>query len=146
MDWSALRRTRWQDYALRFLFGGLATVLTGWLAQRFGPVFGGLFLALPAIFPASATLIEKHEREKKRRHGISDPVRARKVAALDASGVQLGGCAMLAFAALLWQALPRANPWGVLCAASASWLGCGMLLWWLRKLHPLRRALLRLRD
>jgi hypothetical protein len=30
-----------------------------------GPRVGGLFLAFPAIFPASATLVEKHEKQKK---------------------------------------------------------------------------------
>jgi hypothetical protein len=34
--------------------------VVGLIAARFGPVVGGLFLAFPAIFPASATLIEKH--------------------------------------------------------------------------------------
>ncbi len=53
------------DYAIRFLFGGLITVAAGIIAKRFGPGIGGLFLAFPAIFPASATLIEKHEKEKK---------------------------------------------------------------------------------
>jgi hypothetical protein len=55
---SALKRTKWHDYAVRFLFGGLVTVFAGLLAKHFGPVFGGLFLAFPAIFPASATLVE----------------------------------------------------------------------------------------
>ena len=31
-----------------------------------------LFLAFPAIFPASATLIEKHEKEKKEREGYAE--------------------------------------------------------------------------
>ena len=58
---SALRETRWHDYLIRFVLGGLATVFTGVLASLFGPETGGLFLAFPAIFSASATLIEKHE-------------------------------------------------------------------------------------
>src|ERR1700726_428131 len=60
-DISALRAAKWYEYALRFLFGGAITVITGVLARRCGPVFGGLFLAFPAIFPASATLVEKHD-------------------------------------------------------------------------------------
>jgi hypothetical protein len=28
------------------------TVVAGVIAARFGPIFGGLFLAFPAIFPA----------------------------------------------------------------------------------------------
>ncbi|MGH9691779.1 MAG: hypothetical protein ACRD4C_12000, partial [Candidatus Acidiferrales bacterium] len=60
-DFSALKRTRSYEYALRLFFGGAVTVATGLIAKHYGPVFGGLFLAFPAIFPASATLIEKHE-------------------------------------------------------------------------------------
>jgi hypothetical protein len=89
-DLSALRRTRWHEYALRFFFGGAITVATGVIAKRYGPVFGGLFLAFPAIFPASATLLEKHEAEKKRRAGIIDNARGRKAAALDARGAAIG--------------------------------------------------------
>ena len=39
------------------------------IARKFGPLMGGLFLAFPAIFPAGATLIKKHEKEKKDRAG-----------------------------------------------------------------------------
>ena len=67
---SALKKTKWFEYAARFLFGGAASLLAMLLAKRFGPAFGGLFLAFPVIFPASATLIEKHEREKNRRRGL----------------------------------------------------------------------------
>jgi hypothetical protein len=35
------------------------TAIPGWIASKYGPVVGGLFLAFPAIFPASATLVEK---------------------------------------------------------------------------------------
>jgi hypothetical protein len=35
----------------------------------FGPSIGGLFLAFPAL-PASATLIEKHEKHKKEENGV----------------------------------------------------------------------------
>jgi hypothetical protein len=50
---------------LRFVLGGLATIVAGLIAEHWGPVVGGLFLAFPAIFCATATLIEKHERERK---------------------------------------------------------------------------------
>jgi hypothetical protein len=54
----------------RFVFGGLITVATGIIAKKFGPGMGGLFLAFPAIFPASATLVEKHEKEEKQQAGM----------------------------------------------------------------------------
>ena len=64
---SALKETKGYEYLVRFGLGGITTVLAGVIADRFGPATGGLFLAFPAIFCASATLIEKHERERKQR-------------------------------------------------------------------------------
>jgi Protein of unknown function (DUF3147) len=67
---SALRQTRWYEYLIRFGLGGAMTAVAGLIAARFGPVIGGLFLAFPAIFPASVTLIEKHVRERKEKAGL----------------------------------------------------------------------------
>jgi hypothetical protein len=67
---SALKETKWHEYALRFVTGGIVTVIAGIIAQKWGPGIGGLFLAFPAIFPASATLIEKHERQRKQDKGL----------------------------------------------------------------------------
>ena len=69
VDLSAIIETRWYEYAVRFLFGGLITAATGIIAKKYGPDIGGLFLAFPAILPAAATLMEKHEKEKKKRKG-----------------------------------------------------------------------------
>ena len=63
---------------------GAITVLTGLVAKKYGPVLGGLFLAFPAIFPASVTLIEKHEREKKKKAGIAKTISGRQTAAQSA--------------------------------------------------------------
>ena len=60
-DFSALRRTKWYEYAIRFLFGGIITAITGMIAKKFGPQVGGLFLAFPAIFPASPSLEKLRE-------------------------------------------------------------------------------------
>jgi hypothetical protein len=67
IDASALTQTKWYEYAVRFIFGGVITPVAGLIAKKYGPVVGGLFLTFPAIFPASATLIEKHEEERKKR-------------------------------------------------------------------------------
>jgi hypothetical protein len=67
---SVLRQTPWYEYLVRFVLGGAMTVIAGLIAARFGPVIGGLFLAFRAIFPASATLIEKHVRERKEKAGL----------------------------------------------------------------------------
>jgi hypothetical protein len=58
---SSLKEGRWYEYLIRFALGGAATVFTGLVSSRYGAFIGGLFLALPAIVCASATLIEKHE-------------------------------------------------------------------------------------
>jgi hypothetical protein len=71
MDGSALRDSKLSQYTLRFLFGGIVTAIAGLVAQRHGPVVAGLLLAFPAIFPASATLIEKHEKQQKEKNGMS---------------------------------------------------------------------------
>ncbi len=60
----ALKETKWHEYAIRFLFGGIVTVATGWVSKEFGPAVGGLFLAFPAIFPASVTLVAEHRKRK----------------------------------------------------------------------------------
>ena len=75
---SALRETHWYEYLIRFALGGAVTVVAGLIAARFGPVVGGLFLAFPAIFPASATLIEKHVRRRKEKAGFSGVRRGRE--------------------------------------------------------------------
>src|SRR5205814_8637428 len=86
VDPSALARTKWHEYAVRFLFGGLITAAAGVIAKKFGPGIGGLFLAFPAIFPASATLIEKHEQKKKQQEGLQGQVRARQATSGDSAG------------------------------------------------------------
>jgi hypothetical protein len=136
VDFSALRAMRWREYMSRFALGGAITVATGVIAKTFGPVTGGLFLALPAIFPASATLLEKHERDKKQRAGIAFTLRGRLAAALDARGAAMGAIAMLAFAGLVWRWLPRANVTVVLSVAVATWLCLATALWYIRKHHP----------
>ena len=81
---SALKEGRWYEYLVRFVLGGLATVVAGIVADTWGPAAGGLFLAFPAIFCASATLIEKHERQRKERKGLAGKERGKNAAALDA--------------------------------------------------------------
>src|SRR5579862_7907850 len=98
MDISAVLKTKWYEYAVRFVFGGLITVSAGLITKSFGPTVGGLFLAFPAIFPASATLIDKHEKEKKTRAGFDGTVRGCLAASLDARGAKMGSVALIVFA------------------------------------------------
>ncbi len=130
---SALRDIRWYEYAVRFALGGAMTAIAGFIAARYGPVVGGLFLAFPAIFPASATLIEKHVRERKEKAGLSGARRGREAAALDAAGAMLGSMGLAAFAAVIWLGIERSAPLALLIA-TAGWLAVAVAAWrvWLR--------------
>ena len=97
-------------------------------AARFGPVIGGLFLAFPAIFPASATLIEKHVRERKEKAGLPGARRGKEAAALDAAGAALGSFGLVAFGLVIWVIIVQSPAWA-LVLASASWLAVAVLAW-----------------
>jgi hypothetical protein len=105
IDLSGVRQTTWRQYMVRFLVGGAITLLVGILGTKFGPGIGGLFLAFPAIFPASATLIEQHELERKRRAGVNGVIRSREVAGVDAAGAAMGSLGLLAFALTVYRML-----------------------------------------
>ena len=132
LNLSALRETRWYDYLIRFALGGAITVIAGLIADRFGPIVGGLFLAFPAIFPASATLIEKHVRKQKEKVGLSGARRGREAAALDAAGATLGSFGLAAFALTIWLLIERA-PASALALAAVAWLAIAILAWMLRR-------------
>ena len=132
-DLSVLGRTRWYEYAVRFLFGGLITAGAGIVAREFGATIGGLFLAFPAIFPASATLIEKHEKQKKASHGLEGTESGRRAASIDAAGSSIGSIGLFVFALLVWQFIPRASAWAVLAGSTLAWLTVSVLVWQLRK-------------
>jgi len=127
------------EYAIRFVFGGLCTMLAGLIAEHFGAAVGGLFLAFPAIFPAGASLIEKHEIKHKRRIGKDGQARGRVLAGVDAAGASLGCCGLAAFAAIVWKGLLRHSGVLVIAAATGAWLVLSVALWLLRKSRLLRR-------
>jgi Protein of unknown function (DUF3147) len=77
---------------------------------RFGPKFGGLFLAFPAVLPATLTLIEKKQGTTK--------------AWADASGGVLGAVGLAAFAFTALMVL-RTNPLIALLLALVAWLFVG---------------------
>jgi hypothetical protein len=137
VDLSALQVTKWHEYLLRFVFGGCVTVFTGIVAHRFGPVIGGLFLAVPAIFPASATLIEKHEKQKQKDLGAAETTGQRK-AGFDAEGAALGSVGLAVFAFIVWEFLPAHSATGVLLCATFSWLLVAILLWKIRTMFCAR--------
>jgi hypothetical protein len=128
----ALREAKWQEYAIRFFFGGVTTVATGLIANKFGPAVGGLFLAFPAIFPATATLIASHENDKKQRAGLDGTRRGRDAASLESRGTALSTIGLFAFGMIVWQLLPMHRAWLILTAAAGSWFAISVLVWRLR--------------
>ncbi len=128
MKLSTLHESRWYEYAIRFVLGGTATVVAGVVATKYGPVVGGLFLAFPAIFPASATLVEKHERERKERAGLRGTRRGKDAAALESAGASLGSVGLMAFGAVIWLMSPVAT-WLVFLFACAAWVFVSPILW-----------------
>ncbi len=132
-DSSLLRQTKWNQYAVRFIFGGLITAAAGVVAKQYGPVIGGLLLAFPAIFPASATLIEKHEKQRKEQNGMNGIVRGRQAASMDAAGSAMGSVGLLLFAAIVWRLLSDHSASVVLFGATAAWLVVSVLIWEVRK-------------
>jgi hypothetical protein len=113
-----LKKTKASEYGLRFVLGGMITACAGLVTHRWGPGVGGLFLAFPAILPASLTLVEDHE--------------GRQQAVDDARGGRLGSVGMAVFATVVCVTSQRWPPALVLAAAAAAWLAVAVGLWFVR--------------
>ena len=137
---SALKDTQWYEYLIRFVLGGAVTAFTGVVSSLFGASVGGLFLALPAIFCASATLIASHEKRRKREAGASGRRRGQQAAALDAAGAALGSLGMLAFA-LTFRLLVERKETVAFIAALVAWTVISVAAWWIwRRIRAFRRV------
>ena len=140
LSFSALEDGRWYEYLIRFALGGAATVFTGLVSSAFGSTVGGLFLALPAIFCASATLIEKHEERRKRQAGFRGHRRGQQAAALDAAGAALGSIGLAGFA-LVFSSLVERQASAAFIAALIAWCVISIAAWWTwRHLRQARRS------
>ena len=80
----------------------VVTAATGIVAKEFGPAVAGLFLAFPGIFPAGVTLVERHERNRKRKRGLSGIRRGRMASAVVSAGAVLGALGLIAFGLAAW--------------------------------------------
>ena len=137
---SSLKEGRLYEYLIRFALGGAATVFTGLISSRCGASVGGLFLALPAIFCASATLIEKHEIRRKREAGLDGRRRGEEAAALESAGVVLGAFGMMAFAFTFALTVENSVPTAFI-GASLAWLVVSIAGWCVRrKMRTSRRS------
>jgi uncharacterized membrane protein (GlpM family) len=112
----AVRKTQASEYLIRFGFGGAMTAMAGLVAHVYGAVIGGLFLAFPAILPASLTFVARHGGREK--------------AAAQARGAVLGAIALVAFAGVVWSLGVKTLPAFSIAAAAVSWIGTACILWW----------------
>jgi hypothetical protein len=110
-----VKKTKPWEYAVRFVFGGVVTAAVGLVAERFGPVVGGLFLAFPAILPASLTLVKRHDGRAK--------------ATDDARGARLGSVALAAFAVPVWLTAASWPPPIVLGVSTVIWIVAAFSFW-----------------
>ncbi len=106
------------EYAARFAFGGTIAVLTGLIARVWGPAVAGLFLAFPAILPASLTLVNKHD--------------GRRQAVDDARGARMGSIGLVVFGVIVAAGAGRLHPVLVMTIATAAWLAVNVGLWFVR--------------
>lgn len=84
VDLARLRNLRLAEMAIRFAFGFAISVLAGVVTILAGNHIGGVFLAFPAILPASLTLVGDKDGDDE--------------AELDAAGATIGAVALGAFA------------------------------------------------
>jgi Protein of unknown function (DUF3147) len=115
-DPAALKKVRPRDLAIRFAFGAFISVVAGLVSLAFNPVLGGLFLAFPAILPATMTLIEEKESSAE--------------AAEDVRGATMGAFGLAVFAVVAAVGLRRTSAPVALGAATLAWLvwSCALYL------------------
>lgn len=104
-----------KQMAVRFALGAGVSIVAGIISKAVGARFGGLFLAFPAILPASLTFVEDKENR-----GMADR---------DAMGAILGGLALVVFAAVGESMFHRRNSAVVLMLALMAWLVCSFVLY-----------------
>ena len=133
LTFDSLKQTKALEYVSRFVFGGVVTVLAGWVADRYGPVVGGLFLAFPGIFPAGVSLVEKHKRVREEAEGKVGTWSARGEASVEAAGASAGAVGLMGFAGVLWWGIPTHRLLPMLVTAGLAWLGVSWMCWWVRE-------------
>ena len=123
------------EYARRFVFGGVVTVVASLIADKWGPVIGGLFLAFPGIFPAGVCLVEKHKTQREAEQGKPGVLSARGQASVEAAGASIGAFGLVAFAVVLWKVTPTHPTATMLTLGALAWIAVSGLVWLLRDKH-----------
>jgi hypothetical protein len=102
-----LRDVKVGELAIRFGFGAGVSTVAAVIGVAFGPTAGGLFLAFPAILPATLTLLEQ-------KHGTDAAVH-------DDRGAVLGSLGLVAFAVTATVLFTEVSTPVVLAAAAGAW-------------------------
>ncbi len=108
VDVRQVRDVNASEMLVRFALGATVSVVAGIISNAAGARLGGVFLAFPAILPASLTFVQDKEGTGK--------------ADRDAVGAILGALALLAFAAVGESMFGRHSAVIVLGVALAAWL------------------------
>lgn len=101
------RKTPPRDLLIRFAFGVCVSTVAAVIAIATNSRFGGIFLAFPALLPATLTLIEKDASERQAKD--------------DDIGAILGATALIGFAGLGWWLFPRIGAPAALTVAGLGW-------------------------
>jgi hypothetical protein len=112
---AGLRDVRLRDYLVRFALGAGVSIVAGVLGQVVSARFAGVFLAFPAILPASLTLIQAKEGTRE--------------ADRNAIGAVLGALGLTVFAATAEAAFGRLDPWVALALALPAWVVVSVALY-----------------
>jgi hypothetical protein len=102
------------DYLVRFAFGAAISLTAALISLKF-TVLGGMFLAFPAILPASLTLVERDA--------------GREEASIDAQGAIIGAVGLLAFALIAAFGINRIGAIPALLAAALAWLAVSLSIY-----------------
>ena len=108
IDVSSFRDVKVKEMGARFALGAAVSVVAGVISHLVGARIGGVFLAFPAILPASLTFVQDKE--------------GTRTADRDALGAVLGGFALIVFAAVGESMFGRDNSAAVLALALTAWL------------------------
>lgn len=108
IDVRQVRGVKAREMLVRFALGAAVSVTAAIISNAAGARLGGVFLAFPAILPASLTFVQDKEGTQK--------------ADRDAVGAILGGLALLVFAGVAESMFGRHSAVLVLGVALAAWL------------------------
>lgn len=114
-DFAAVTKAAPRELLVRFALGAAASVIAGILAKALDARIGGLFLAFPAILPASLTIVQEKEGTRK--------------ADRDGIGAVLGGVALVVFGCVGEELFTRLNAAATLAACLGAWILASGLLY-----------------